>query len=117
MNIGLTAVFISYPGGFVCGNSALMGTESDIVKELDGKIGSVKRKKTLRVKDSFIHGVIPDRGCEVRCLTKLVTGNVFVYSGYIDYVADQGFTGVVLTSKANTEGVGELVEEIKSLPG
>lgn len=115
MNLGLSAVFLSYPNGFVCGNSAAMGTEADVVNTLDGKSKSVKRKKTLRVKDSFIHGRTPEKGEEVTCLTKLTIGNIFIYHGYIDYVSPNGYVGVIITSNAILEGVPELIEVISGV--
>lgn len=115
MSFGLDGVFLSYPDGFVCCNDATMGTEADVVKALDGKSKAVKRKKTLRLKDSFIHGRTPNKGEDVVCLARLIIGNVFIYQGYIDYVSPEGYVGVILTSNAIKEGVPDLIQNISSI--
>jgi len=112
--IGLNAVFISYPDGFGCGIEGTISVEADINKDLQGGSKTIKRRKLLRIKDTFFHGRTPDKNENVTCLTRLTIGSVFVYSGYVDFVSDQGFFGIILTSNAKSEGVQELVSAISS---
>lgn len=113
--LGLNAIFISYPDGFACGIDGTMAVEADVVKDLRGVSTSVKRRKLLRVKDTFFHGRKPEKNENVNCLTRLAIGSVFLYSGYVDFVSDKGFIGVILTSNAKLEGVPEFIEAISSV--
>jgi hypothetical protein len=113
--LGLSGIFITYPKGFVCGNEGSIDVESDVVKDLSGVRSGVKRTKTLKVKNVFIHGESPVKDQQVVCLTRLNTGNVFRYDGFISFITDDGIVSVTLSGKAEKEGIQEIINSIVSL--
>lgn len=113
--LGITGVFIVYPDGFICSNDASIDIDPTINKSPGGGIKSVSKKKVLKIKSPFIHKKQPLERQAVTCLTRMTTGNVFHYDGYVSCVNENGKTEMVLTSSAQKDRVKELIEAIKEL--
>lgn len=113
--IGLNAVFVLCAKGFMCSNEGTISVDADLVKSVDGTSRSINRTKTLRLKSAFTHGEAANVGSEVVCLTRMITGNVFHYSGRLSFVAEDGTIGVTLTSASGTDKIDEIIKTIASM--
>lgn len=115
MELGFDAVFIKHDTGFICANEGILEVESDLQKGLDGKAESIRRTQIIKIKDAFCYKELPRTTDEVICLTRLSTGNEFIYKGFIKYIDADGNVWVSINGLAIQECIPELINAIANM--